>query len=249
MFWENDALSKAKPRYFRRKQVLDFVIILLLVIIVVFLMSSTHADSSKSQIIDNTSTLTEYQLDTITAELSTLKNMDLVIIINNVGERCTDDYAYSLAKSLHKSRFSDDTNGVVVVYCNALEGYKIGVYYQGNFNVNTKKLKNEIVTSYNLYSTDSAWIEGSTMNCIKSLKDISNPSAEPTLAPTKPIEQTTKNETKGDSFWSKYGKYQLIVSILGIAFVAGIITAIVVYRKHRKQIDKDIDYWIGNKED
>lgn len=245
MFWENDVLSRAKPRSLRRKQILDFVIILLLVITVVFWAPSAHADSSQSQIVDNTSTLTEYQLDTITAELSTLKDIDLAIILNDVGERCTDDYAYSLAKSLHKSKFSDGTNGMVIVYCNALEGYKLGIYYQGDFKINTKKLKNEIVTSYNLYSTDSAWLEGSVTNCIKSLKNITNPSAEPTVSPTKPTEQTTK----GDSIWAKYGKYQLITSILGIAFVAGIITAIIVYRKHRKQIDKDIDYWIGNKEE
>ena len=243
MFWENDTLLKVKPRLWRKKQLLDFAIIMLLAITVIFSVSGAHAVSTKSQIVDNASILTEYQLDTISVELSTLQDIEMTIVINDVGNRCTDDYAYVTAKSLYQSTYLDSEDAIVIAYCSALEGYKIGIYYNGTTDINTRKLKSEIVSAYNLYSTDSAWMEGSAISCIRSVRNIVSPSTEATVEPAPTTPKEEKESGTRDSFWAKYGKYQLIVSILGIVFVAGIITAIAVYRKHRKQIDKDIEYW------
>ena len=242
MFWENRLLSQVNHRFYRNKKVVDCVILVLLILICISLCSSAKASPIQSQIIDNAAILSEYQKDSIQQELSTIKKIPIIVVINDVGSRCTDDYAYSSAKLLYQDLFSYDEEGLVIVYCCSLEGYKVGIYYQGSNGIDAKKLKNKIVSEYSLYTTDSSWIEGSTISCIKSINALIQPTI--TSAPEEvPQENFTPHQT---SFWEKYGKYQLVVSILFTVFVAGVATAIIVYRKHRKQIDKDIAYWFNN---
>lgn len=238
MFWENKVLEKYARHSFRHKIILDCIFLVL--IILVLFASIAHSASSQNQIVDNINILSEYQIDNIQNELSALKDVHLVIVTSDVGKRCTDDYAYSLAKSLYQNVFSSQTEGMIIVYCNSLEGYKIGIYYNGSYNIDTKKLKEQIASEYSLYSKDSSWIEGSSIQCITKIKEIVYPGVLSSTQ-SKPEESNTSHEK---NFWEIFGKYQLIVSILLTVFVAGVITAIVVYRKHHKQIDKDINYWL-----
>ena len=244
MFWENQVLFRYSKISFRRKIILDCMIVALMVFALVSLTFSANAAYTRSHVVDNAKVLSEYEIDNIQAELSTLKKLKLVIVINDVGNRCTDDYAYTYAKSTCQEAFPSDEECMVLAYCSSLEGYKIGIFYQGSFNIDTKRLKNKVVSEYSLYSKDSSWIEGSSIEFINRLNETISSSETP-------IDEAPSQDDpvpRKFSFWEKYGKYQMIASIIFAIFSAGVITAIVIYRKHRKQIDKDIDYWFKNKE-
>lgn len=244
MFGENNDLLRFSKHSFKRKIIIDCIIIVILVLVIA-LLSTARAASTRSHVVDNADVLAEYQVDNIKAELSTLKDIKLVIVINNVGNRCTDDYAYTAAKSLCQETFVSEENGMVIAYCSSLEGYKIGIYCQENLeNVDTKQLKDKIVSEYSLYSTDSSWIEGSSIQAIIRINEMLHPTGDST-----PDVQLQEDVVpKKINFWEVWGKYQVISSILFAVFLAGIITAVVVYKKHHKQIDKNIDYWFKNKE-
>ena len=245
MFWENQLLYHKSPRSFRMKKVLDCIFILIIVLILMSCVTTAKAISEQSRIIDNTDILSEQQKDNIQSELSSLENFSLVIVINDVGNRCTEDYAYSLAKLIQQDLFSSEEESLIITYCNSLEGYQLGIYYNGKKNIDTKQLKKLIQSEFELYLTDASWIEGSSISCIKKIAK----TIQPVITPFPESTSQSNSVPHQTSFWEVYGKYRMILSIIFSVFIAGIVTAIVVYHKHRKQIDKSIESWLNNKED
>jgi DNA polymerase III gamma/tau subunit len=219
--------------------------IVTLVLIMVLLLSplfSAHGQVTESDVVDNAGILSEMQVDNINKALAELDEAKVLIVINDVGNRTTDDYAYSVAKELYNSTFSNEKYGVVIVYCSALEGFKVGVYGDEALGVNYEKLKEKITDRFQANSSDSLWIQNSAINAIGTIINRENAikeAAKPTPTPTaktqaeKTPELTNEPEEEANpNLWTQlknsfrsinnfFNENRVVIALFGIVFLGG----------------------------
>ena len=224
-----------------------FRLYLLVVTILMGTFSVPAFAASSNQIADNAGILSEYQIDSIENEIQDLINIKIAVAINNTGSRTTDAYAYNVAKDMYEEVFQSVSTGVVIVYCNSLEGFKIGVYSKGDVDINERELKNLIESSYALYKTDSLWIENSIISCVKHLKELEAKNTE--LLETQSNDVTNKEgQSTPKNLVSQIlefiGAYHVISLIISIIFFGGFAVGVVFLWKYylKKRQEDENDY-------
>ncbi|MBR2290445.1 MAG: hypothetical protein IJ867_07730 [Clostridia bacterium] len=235
-------------RTFRKK--IRLWLLVMVILVGAFVVPAVAA--TDSYVADNIGILSEYQMDFIKKDLNGLSDIRVVISISDAGNKATDTYAYQVAKSLYEEVFGDRaSSGIVIVYCNSLEGFKVGVYSGGEDGLEEKKLKSMIENSYSLYKTDSFWVEGSIVSCIGYLKDLEASKTEETARPqAASTEVPDKNEIPKN--WISrtlewIGAYHVVGSIVGLIFLAGIVVGVVClwkYFQKRETIIRNLIHWL-----
>lgn len=213
---------------------------LLIVAILMGMLTIPAYATSLNHVADNTGILSEYQMDSIEKEMQKLTEIKVAVVIKDAGSRTTDAYAYNVAKETYKDVFENVSTGVVIVYCDSLEGYKIGVYSKGEMKIDEKELKDIIEKSYSLYITDSLWIEGSINSCVEQLKEVETKNAETAES------QTKESANKEEQVTSKNGisrilEYMGVYHLISVIFFCGIAVGAVCLWKYLERKGKGDD--------
>ena len=187
------------------------VVICILVVLSVF--ATAICEAKSSELIDNAKILNGLQSDKIKSAMAKLESTKVVVVINDAGNRTTSDYAYQIAKELYGSMLSDVEGGVVIVYCTAKEGWKVGLYDNSTLNLNSSRYLDAIINSFSAYKTDSEWVEGSAISTIENIRRLEI--ASKTTPTPKPVtkstdqpkqEEQTKEEEEDLNAWQRLSK-------------------------------------------
>ena len=220
--------------------------ILMATILVAMFQVSAMATSFDYNVVDNAGILTGYQIDNIKKELENLEDISVVLVINDVGTRTTDAYAYNVAKDTYQETLRNASSGIVIVYCNALEGFKIGIYSEGEYKIDDRELKRMIESSFNLYSTDSLWIEGSFISCVNYLEGLEEETIKASEQPINtPNDDTPQNTSRSlrSRILEFIGAYHVIISVVGAIFISGVIVTLIIIKRYQNQRDEQDKFY------
>lgn len=212
------------------KMAREFVAIFLVVILLMTCSTTVFAVSTDyDTVIDETGILTEYQIDSIEKEVSLLKQIRPVLYIENtLTQKCTDEYAYSLAKEKYNEIFGDATDGVIIVYCNAEEGFKFGVYFIGDWKIDSEEIKNSLIKeSFDMYDTDSQWVTGSFITCVEYLSSLEEEIDKSSVTENKEYKPSFK-----DKVLQFFGKVYIIGGVIALIFVLAVLFVLNIFKKY-----------------